>query len=177
MSDNSSLSINILGNVINVKINDDNQEDIKCIAEYVNNEMEDINQKSPFGNRMHIAIIGCMNITEKLFAVQAENDALKEEIRQFELDKEDLGSDIKKTEAQVMSVEQEKNELIKEKEALLQELNDKNDLLNQYREHLKQAKNENDANRKSILELQNKLFETQIELSKSQDSQDNVEKK
>ena len=147
-----------------------NQEDIKRIAEYVNNEMEGINQKSPFGNRMHIAIIGCMNITEKLFAVQAENDALKEQIRQFELDKEDLGSDIKKTEAQIMSVEKEKSELMKEKDALAQELNDKNDLLNQYREHLKQAKTENDSNRKSILELQNKLFETQIELSKSQEN-------
>ena len=173
MPDNSSLSLNILGNVINVKINNDNQEDIKRIADYVNDEIESINQKSPFGNRMHIAIIACMNITEKLFDAQAEIETLKEEIRQFELDKEDLGSDIKKTEAQVMSVEQEKNELNKEKEALIQELNDKNDLLNQYREHLKQAKNENDANRKSILELQNKLFETQIELSKSQENSEN----
>ncbi len=172
MPDSTSLALNILGNVVNVKINKDEQENIKRIAEYVNDEMENINQKSPFGNRMHIAIIGCMNIAEKLFAAQAENEALKEEMRQFELDKEDLGSDIKKTEAQVMNVEQEKTELIKEKDALIQELNDKNDLLNQYREHLKQAKNENDANRKSILELQNKLFETQIELSKSQENID-----
>lgn len=172
MPDSTSLSLNILGNVVNVKINKDEQDNIKRIAEYVNDEMENINQKSPFGNRMHIAIIGCMNIAEKLFAAQAENEALKEEMRQFELDKEDLGSDIKKTEAQVMNVEQEKAELIKEKDALIQELNDKNDLLNQYREHLKQAKNENDANRKSILELQNKLFETQIELSKSQENID-----
>ena len=172
MPDSTSLSLNILGNVVNVKINKDEQDNIKRIAEYVNDEMENINQKSPFGNRMHIAIIGCMNIAEKLFAAQAENEALKEEMRQFELDKEDLGSDIKKTEAQVMNVEQEKTELIKEKDALIQELNDKNDLLNQYREHLKQAKNENDANRKSILELQNKLFETQIELSKSQENID-----
>lgn len=172
MPDSTSLALNILGNVVNVKINKDEQDNIKRIAEYVNDEMENINQKSPFGNRMHIAIIGCMNIAEKLFAAQAENEALKEEMRQFELDKEDLGSDIKKTEAQVMNVEQEKTELIKEKDALIQELNDKNDLLNQYREHLKQAKNENDANRKSILELQNKLFETQIELSKSQENID-----
>ena len=172
MPDSTSLSLNILGNVVNVKINKDEQDNIKRIAEYVNDEMENINQKSPFGNRMHIAIIGCMNIAEKLFAAQAENEALKEEMRQFELDKEDLGSDIKKTEAQVMNVEQEKTELIKEKDALIQELNDKNDLLNQDREHLKQAKNENDANRKSILELQNKLFETQIELSKSQENID-----
>lgn len=172
MPDSTSLSLNILGNVVNVKINKDEQDNIKRIAEYVNDEMENINQKSPFGNRMHIAIIGCMNIAEKLFAAQAENEALKEEMRQFELDKEDLGSDIKKTEAQVMNVEQEKTELIKEKDALIQELNDKNDLLNQYREHLKQAKKENDANRKSILELQNKLFETQIELSKSQENID-----
>ena len=172
MPDSTSLSLNILGNVVNVKINKDEQDNIKRIAEYVNDEMENINQKSPFGNRMHIAIIGCMNIAEKLFAAQAENEALKEEMRQFELEKEDLGSDIKKTEAQVMNVEQEKAELIKEKDALIQELNDKNDLLNQYREHLKQAKNENDANRKSILELQNKLFETQIELSKSQENID-----
>lgn len=174
MPDSTSLALNILGNVVNVKINKDEQENIKRIAEYVNDEMENINQKSPFGNRMHIAIIGCMNIAEKLFAAQAENEALKEEMRQFELDKEDLGSDIKKTEAQVMNVEQEKTELIKEKDALIQELNDKNDLLNQYREHLKQAKNENDANRKSILELQNKLFETQIELSKSQENIDHT---
>ena len=34
---------------------------------------------------------------------------------------------------------------------------------------IKQIKDENDANRKSILNLQNKLFESQIELNKSQD--------
>ena len=36
----------------------------------------------------------------------------------------------------------------------------------QYREKLKQSKDENDANRKSILDLQNQLFENQIELAK-----------
>ena len=68
-------------------------------------------------------------------------------------------------------MEQEKKEILKDLQACQRQLEEKNELLNQYREHLKQAKEESESNRKSILNLQNKLFESQIELSKSKDHQ------
>lgn len=52
--------------------------------------------------------------------------------------------------------------------SMTKDLDNKNELLNQYREKLKQSKEENDINRKSILDLQNQLFENQIELAKLQ---------
>jgi len=46
-------------------------------------------------------------------------------------------------------------------------LDEKNDLLAQYREHLRQSKIESETSRKTILDLQNQLFESQIELVKA----------
>ena len=54
-----------------------------------------------------------------------------------------------------------------EKELLQKELDEKNDLLAQYREHLRQGKIESETSRKTILDLQNQLFESQIELVKA----------
>jgi hypothetical protein len=57
--------------------------------------------------------------------------------------------------------------LAEEKELLQKELDEKNDLLAQYREHLRQSKIESETSRKTILDLQNQLFESQIELVKA----------
>ena len=57
--------------------------------------------------------------------------------------------------------------LAEEKELLQKELDEKDDLLAQYREHLRQSKVESETSRKTILDLQNQLFESQIELVKA----------
>ena len=68
---------------------------------------------------------------------------------------------------EINELKESKLQLVEEKEQLQKEIEEKNELLNQYREHLKQAKIESESNRKAILDLQNQLFESQIELVKA----------
>ena len=108
-----------------------------------------------------------MNITELLF--EAKKDVLiaerkqEEEANNINLVKEKL----KTAGEEINELKESKLQLVEEKEQLQKEIEEKNELLNQYREHLKQAKIESESNRKAILDLQNQLFESQIELVKA----------
>ena len=108
-----------------------------------------------------------MNITELLF--EAKKDVLiaerkqEEEANNINLVKEEL----KTAGEEINELKESKLQLVEEKEQLQKEIEEKNELLNQYREHLKQAKIESESNRKAILDLQNQLFESQIELVKA----------
>lgn len=108
-----------------------------------------------------------MNITELLF--EAKKDVIiaerkqEEEANNINLVKEEL----KTAGEEINELKESKLQLVEEKEQLQKEIEEKNELLNQYREHLKQAKIESESNRKAILDLQNQLFESQIELVKA----------
>lgn len=165
MPEQTIIELRILDTDFSLKAKD-NEEQIKLIADYVNRELESVKAANPFTNHIRIAVLGCMNITEKLFAAQdetkmSENEKLKE-LGAIDLIKEELG------EANIL-LEKEKTKtviLAEEKELLQNEIDEQNELLNQYREHLRQSKVESEANRKTILDLQNQLFESQIELVK-----------
>lgn len=165
MPEQTIIELRILDTDFNLKAKD-NEKQIRLISDYVNRELESVKAANPFTNHIRIAILGCMNITEKLFAAQdeakmSENEKIKE-IGAINLIKEELG------EANIL-FEKEKtktNILAEEKELLQNEIDEQNELLNQYREHLRQSKVESETNRKTILELQNQLFESQIELVK-----------
>lgn len=158
----------MLDNVFSVKVNG-NEDYIRDIAAFVNNELMSIQDKNPYINKIHIALLGCMNITECFFQSKKIITDCEEKTQAAMDSKTDILQKIQEVKSQVNQLEKEKQLIIEEKEKLHQEIEDKNELLNQYREHLKQAKMESESNRKSILELQNKLFESQIELSKSQE--------
>jgi cell division protein ZapA len=174
----NTLSLKILDTEFIVKAETDSEKDsLIRIEEYVNSELAKIKEHNQFINHIRIAILGCMNITEQLFNTQDQMSELSEERNQESARYQTL-------EDKVTALDKEKNEqgreydtkidALKKQVADLQEthtqldkqLNEKNELLNQYREKLKESKDENDANRKSILDLQNQLFENQIELVK-----------
>lgn len=144
-----------------------NEEHIKVIADYVNSELEHVKTANPFTNHIRIAILGCMNITEKLLNAE-------EEIKNSEEAKENGLSEVNSVRDELETAKnllaEEKNNyavLAEEKELLQKELDEKDDLLAQYREHLRQSKVESETSRKTILDLQNQLFESQIELVKA----------
>lgn len=144
-----------------------NEEHIKTIADYVNGELERVKAANPFTNHIRIAILGCMNITEKL--LNAEEEIKKnEEEKVSELS--EVSSVREELETTKKLLTEEKNRyaaLLEEKELLQKEMDEKDDLLAQYREHLRQGKVESETSRKTILDLQNQLFESQIELVKA----------
>jgi len=165
MPEQKIIELRILDTEFTLKAKD-NEEQIKLIADYVNKELERVKAANPFTNHIRVAVLGCMNITEKLFAAQDEakiyDQEKNKEIGAINLIKEELCTATAQTEK-----EKAKAVILAEEKALLQsEIDEQNELLNQYREHLRQGKVESEANRKTILELQNQLFESQIELVK-----------
>ena len=160
------VELRILENDFSVKAGE-SEDYIREIATFVNDELTRVKERNPFTNHIRIAILGCMNITELLF--EAKKDVLiaerkqEEEANNINLAKEEL----KTAGEEINELKESKLQLVEEKEQLQKEIEEKNELLNQYREHLKQAKIESESNRKAILDLQNQLFESQIELVKA----------
>lgn len=168
MSENkkNSIDIKLLDNTFSVKV-DNNEDYIRKIEKFVNDELEKIKGNSSHVNRIDIAVLCCMNITEMYFDEQKKLEQERNRILEIEEEKQDLVRRLEDAKKEVERVRDEKKDIIDEGESLRQEITDKNELLNQYREHVKQAKDEIEASRKSILEYQNKLLEMQIELDKS----------
>lgn len=160
------VELRILENDFSVKAGE-SEDYIREIATFVNDELTKVKERNPFTNHIRIAILGCMNITELLF--EAKKDVIiaerkqEEEANNINLVKEEL----KTAGEEINDLKESKLQLVEEKEQLQKEIEEKNELLNQYREHLKQAKIESESNRKAILDLQNQLFESQIELVKA----------
>jgi cell division protein ZapA len=160
------VELRILENDFSVKAGE-SEDYIREIATFVNDELTKVKERNPFTNHIRIAILGCMNITELLF--EAKKDVIiaerkqEEEANNINLVKEEL----KTAGEEINELKESKLQLVEEKEQLQKEIEEKNELLNQYREHLKQAKIESESNRKAILDLQNQLFESQIELVKA----------
>lgn len=166
MPEQTIMELRILDTEFNLKAKG-NEEHIKHVSDYVNNELERVKAANPFTNHIRIAILGCMNITERLFNAEEEvrtsEESKAKELGEITLVKQELEST--KT---VLNEEKTKFQtLAEEKELMQKELDEKNDLLSQYREHLRQSKLESETTRKTILDLQNQLFESQIELVKA----------
>lgn len=160
------VELRILENDFSVKAGE-SEDYIREIATFVNDELTKVKERNPFTNHIRIAILGCMNVTELLF--EAKKDVITAE-RKLETEASNINlikDDLKASSETINELKESKLQLVEEKEQILKEIEEKNELLNQYREHLKQAKLESESNRKAILDLQNQLFESQIELVKA----------
>ncbi|MDZ5724594.1 MULTISPECIES: cell division protein ZapA [unclassified Acetobacterium] len=166
MPEQTIMELRILDTEFNLKAKG-NEEHIKLVSDYVNAELERVKAANPFTNHIRIAILGCMNITERLFIAE-EEIRTSEEVKAKEIGEIKLVRDELEKTNDLLDAEKGKYEtLAEEKELLQKELDEKNDLLAQYREHLRQSKIESETSRKTILDLQNQLFESQIELVKA----------
>ncbi len=161
-----AVELRILENDFTVKAGE-SEEYIREIAAFVNDELTKVKERNPFTNHIRIAILGCMNITELLF--EAKKDVIDAERKQ-ESEAKNVNivrEELRQAQDDIAELKKNKLALVEEKELLQKEIDEKEELLNQYREHLKQAKAESENSRKAILDLQNQLFESQIELVKA----------
>ncbi|NLN97879.1 MAG: cell division protein ZapA [Eubacteriaceae bacterium] len=162
----NTTELKIFGINFHVKTGD-NIEEVLAIAEYVDKELNEVKEKNPYTNNMHIAILGAMNISERLEQAQEKVDIVKAAEEEAKSKISELEGIIVGKNREIQNLQDQKRAVINEKEELNQQLNDKEELLNQYRDHLKQSKSESENDRKTILDLQNQLFECQIELVKA----------
>lgn len=166
MPEQPIIELKILDTEFNLKTNG-NEEYIAKVADYVKRELERVKAANPFTNHIRIAILGCMNITEKLITAEeniknAEEQKIQEigEIEGFKEELKDAKDLIEAEQVKYATLRQERDKIKKE-------CSEKEELLTQYREHLRQGKADSEANRKMILDLQNQLFESQIDLAKA----------
>lgn len=166
MPEQTIIELRILDTDFNLKAKE-NEDHIRHVAEYVNTELERVKTANPFTNHIRIAILGCMNITEQFFNAEEDlkssEEAKIKELGEINLVREELET----TKATLAEEKANLKTIAEEKELMQKELDEKNDLLAQYREHLRQSKIESETTRKTILDLQNQLFESQIELVKA----------
>lgn len=160
------IELRILDNDFSVKAGE-SEEYIRRIADFVNKELGKVKERNPFTNHIRIAILGCMNITEMLMDAQKDVDAAKQKQAEAVQDAGRIQERLDASNKDIEVLKEEKLALIEDKDQLQKEIAEKDELLNQYREHLKQAKAESEENRKVILDLQNQLFEKEIELAKA----------
>jgi cell division protein ZapA len=171
MSQNTkkSIEVNIAGTILQVK-NDDNEIEIEKAVTLANNELEKIRKNNPSINRIYLMVMGCMNLADMYLQSENDNQSLREEIQDLSDNNHSHEIVVEKKDAEIEALKNKIDNLFDTQNKLKKQLNEKNDLLNQYRDHIKQIKEENEANRKNILNLQNKLFESQIELNKTQNT-------
>lgn len=163
------IEVNIAGTILQVK-NDDNETEIKKAVTLVNNELEKIRQNNPNINRIYLMVMGCMNLADMYLQSENSTQNLKEEIQDLSDHNHSHEIVVENKNKEIEQLKNKIDDLLDTQNALKKQLNEKNDLLNQYRDHIKQIKEENEVNRKNILNLQNKLFESQIELNKTQNN-------
>ena len=165
MNGRKSLELKILNNTFTV-VTDGNEEDLQKIADFVNVELNAILEKSPNTNAIRIALLGCMNIAEKLSDAYKVIEAMKLDQNDNDQKIRELSQELNNAKDEIgtlnYTIEQKENEKI----VALETIEKKNDLLNQFRERIKVTKHETESNRQSFLELQNRFFESQLELSK-----------
>ncbi len=162
------IEVNIAGTILQVK-NDNNELEIQKATDLANHELEKIRKSNPNINRIYLMVMGCMNLADMYCQSENHNKELADKIQELTNDKDSSDQQTEEKNKQIEQLNKKIDDLISAHNSLKEQLDQKNDLLNQYRDHIKQIKEENDTNRKSILDLQNKLFESQIELNKTQD--------
>ena len=166
---NKSIELRLLNNTFSV-VAGENEAYIREISSFVNNQLNDILDKNPHTNPIRISLLGCMNIAEMLFETKREAVEIEKKQREESKHMDVMAEKLQGTQNEVNTLKDTISDLEKDEKALNHVIAEKEELLNQYREHLKQAKQESESNRKSILELQNQLFESQIELSKAKEN-------
>lgn len=159
----------ILNTNISVTADDKNEAQIKEIILSVKRKLEELKERNPRTSAMQVAILGCMNLTEQVMEERNKNLDVKEMVA-F-LDERNLELEKEKNDAQdaCKALMKQIDILQEQQKSHDDELKQRDDLLNQYREKMQLAKQEVEYGRKAVVDLQNQLFETQIELSKLKD--------
>lgn len=162
MSDKKTIDLRILNSSFSVIATD--EKNVKEIAAFVNDNLNEILKRNPYSNHMQISLLGCLNIAEMYF----------DEKKKIQEKENELFKEIKKTEeiAEHLEIVKSKIDELNERissydvkvKALEDTISEKEDLLNQYRDQLQQAKVDSESNRHSLLDLQSQLFESQMQM-------------
>ncbi len=147
-------------------VGDISQEHMDEICETVNDMLLDVKKSNPLMNKNMALLLCALNLSECLKNQKMLNDELNEQIGNLENIKE-LKEQIRIYKEYASRNNEIYQELSLENDRLKEELETSRDSLEQHSKKIKQYKYDIEESRKTILDLQNQLFESQIELVKA----------
>jgi cell division protein ZapA len=143
-----------------------NQGHMDVICKTVNGLLMDIRKSDPLMNRTLALLLCALNLSQQLMEKDKKNQALTQQLG-------DLAS-IEELREQIRIYKEYANrnneiykEMAEENEKLKEELDSVKESANQMNKKMRQYKYDVEESRKTILDLQNQLFESQIELVKA----------
>lgn len=160
--------VNILG--VNYPIlTDEDDETMQQIEQLLSELVQSIKDENPKINNTTAMVLACLNLSEELYRIKAELERYKDMAKEYSVLSE------YRTKLKQAMMETEQNEakltaLLAKCERLDNENDELRDLIEEYEEKFSELRNENELNKRTITDLQNKLVENQIELVKTRKS-------
>ena len=115
-NDKKSIELTIMGTPLPVKV-DGNEDYIRGLADFVNQELQEIQNSNPHINRIQLMLIGCMNISEKYFQAQRDIAEMKDRLSQAKKEQSAINEHLANEKEQSNQLEQEKKEILKDLQA------------------------------------------------------------
>lgn len=141
------------------------QKHIDKVSVMVDEMLSRVKKSNPLMNRSMAFILSCLNLSDEIMKLNEKNKQLEEKLKNVE-DVNDLKEQLNTyKEYNKENIELTKN-LKLEKENLEKELEKSKEIIEQFTKKNRQYKFDIEESRKTILDLQNQLFESQIELVK-----------
>src|SRR5690554_5704309 len=181
MEENKKVSVIIQGNKYTVKGNN-SEEYINKIAKQVDHIMNELGKTNSLMNKNMVAVLCSLNLADQLYVAQEEIVKLEDKLIDAESMPE-LSKEIEKAQNDVQFYKEKYKEAQRSLTDLNLELERYHEMLESYKYKAKQNKIEIDAARETIADLQNQIFDNQIEIVKMKKevdeykSKDNIERK
>ncbi len=142
------------------------QKHIDKVSVMVDEMVSKVKKSNPLMNRSMSFILSCLNLSEEIMKLNEKNKELEEKLKSVE-DVNDLKEQLTTYKEHSKENGELTNELKQEREALKKELEQSKEIIEQFTKKNRQHKFDIEESRKTILDLQNQLFESQIELVKA----------
>ncbi|MPW26296.1 cell division protein ZapA [Alkalibaculum sp. M08DMB] len=142
------------------------QKHIDEISKMVDDMMSIVKKSNPLMNRSMVLILSCINFCDEIIKLNSRNEKLEQKLESIE-DVNDLKEQLTTYKEYNKQNNDVNSEMKKERDTLKKELIKSKDLIEQYNKKNRQYKFDIEESRKTILDLQNQLFESQIELVKA----------
>lgn len=163
MTNKKKINVTIDGRNFTV-VGDSSEDYVKTLAEYVDKKIKEMTQKNDRLSSSMAATLACLNISDELYRLHEELEALKEKAEAPLKNYDSLVEQVNK--------EKEKNEKLSNKlnsyrDEILDMKRQNDKLLNEidtYKKALDMKERELNESQKLIKKLQDKLFENQMEL-------------
>lgn len=160
--------LNILG--VNYPIlTDESDATMRQIEQLLGDLIEGIKTTNPQISNTTAMVLACLNLSEELYRIKDELDRYKEqgedylELSEYKAQLEEAVKKREESEANFVMVAEKCQHLDEENDEL-------RDLIEEYEMKFSELRSENELNKRTITELQNKLVENQLELMKTRKS-------